>query len=61
MLLYKQIKTINKEFARKKLSKLLKEDIPNGDPTTLAVIKKNETGKYILSAREENLLLKTQN
>ncbi len=53
MLLYKQIKTINKEFARKKLSKLLKEDIPNGDPTTLAVIKKNETGKYILSAREE--------
>ena len=53
MLLYKQIKTINKDYVRKKLSRFLREDIPNGDPTTLAVIKKNETGKYVLRTREE--------
>ena len=53
MLLYKQIKKINKDLVKKTLSRLLKEDTPKGDITTLAVITKQEKGKYVIRAREE--------
>ena len=53
MLLYKQIKNINKDFVKKTLSRLLKEDTPKGDSTTLAVITKKEKGRYVIRAREE--------
>ena len=53
MLLYKQIKKINKEVIKKTLSRLLKEDTPKGDLTTLLVVAKKEKGKYVIRAREE--------
>ncbi len=53
MLLYKQINKINKDFVKKTLSKLLKEDIPAGDLTTLTVIPKTDKGKYVVRTREE--------
>ncbi len=53
MLLYKQIKKINKEYVKRTLSSLLKEDVPNGDPTTTTTISKKEKGKYVIRAREK--------
>ena len=53
MLLYKQINKINKNIVKKTLSRLLKEDSPAGDPTTLSVISKKEKGKYVIRTREE--------
>ena len=53
MLLYKQIKKINKEYVKRILSSLLKEDTPNGDPTTTTTISKKEKGKYVIRAREK--------
>ena len=53
MLLYKQIKKINKEYAKRTLSGLLKEDVPNGDPTTTTTISKKEKGKYVIREREK--------
>ena len=53
MLLYKQIKKINKEYVKRTLNNLLKEDTPNGDPTTTTTISKNEKGKYVIRAREK--------
>ena len=53
MLLYKQIKTINPKLVKNTLNNLLKEDTPNGDPTTRAVIKKQQKDMYIICVREE--------
>ena len=52
MLLYNQIKSLNTATTQKILNKLLKDDIPNGDPTTEIIISKNQTGKYVLRSRE---------
>jgi len=52
MLLYNQITSLDKTQLKKTLSRLLKEDMPRGDPTTQAVILKNKTGQYILRSRE---------
>jgi nicotinate-nucleotide pyrophosphorylase (carboxylating) len=52
MLLYNQITSLDKTQLRKTMSSFLKEDLPRGDPTTQAVILKNQTGKYVLRSRE---------
>ena len=53
MLLYKQIKKINKEYVKRTLNNLLKEDAPNGDPTTTTTVSKKEKGKYVIRSREK--------
>ena len=52
MILYKQITSLDKTKLRKTMTALLKEDVPGGDPTTQAVILKNQTGTYVLRSRE---------
>jgi len=52
MILYKQITSLDKTKLRKTMTALLKEDVPGGDPTTQAVILKNQTGTYVFRSRE---------
>ena len=52
MLLYNQITSLNKTTIQKLFNKLLKEDIPEGDPTTETLISKNQRGQYVLRSRE---------
>ena len=52
MLLYNQITTLDPKPLKQLMSRLLEEDIPNGDPTTNTIIKPNQEGTYVFRARE---------
>ena len=53
MLLYNQITSLDLEALTKTMSRLLKEDIPRGDPTCSTVIQTNHKGEFVFRAREE--------
>jgi len=53
MLLYNQITSLDPQQTKETMRRLLKEDIPKGDPTTQVIINANQKEKYVFRSRQE--------